>query len=45
VDAESVYWANLTRLPSSRIVAPRYGKGDSADAAVSSAQQRYEVEQ
>jgi hypothetical protein len=39
------WWADLTRLPSGETVAPLYGRGDSADAAASSARQRYETEQ
>lgn len=44
-DADRVYWAHLTRLPSGEVVAPDYGRGESAAEAVASAKRRYEVEQ
>ena len=42
---ERFYWADLTRLPSGRVVAPMYGRGVSEAEAARSAQSRFEVEQ
>lgn len=42
---ERFYWADLTRLPSGRVVAPMYGRGASKAEAARSAQSRFEIEQ
>ena len=42
---EALYWADLIRLPSGRIVAPRYGRGNSKLAAARRAKERYAEEQ
>lgn len=39
------FWADLTRLPSGRVVAPMYGRGPTEAAAALSARERFEVEQ
>lgn len=39
------FWADLTRFPSGRVVAPRYGRGASQADAATSARSRFEVEQ
>lgn len=39
------FWANLTRLPSGRVVAPKYGRGATEVTAAHSAQERFKVEQ
>lgn len=44
-DEYAVHWVNLTSLPSGRVVAPRYGRGDTAHEAAESAKKRYEIEQ
>ena len=38
-------WADLTRLPSSSVVAPNYGRGATVLDAALSAKKRFEVEQ
>ncbi len=42
---ERFFWADLTRLPSGRVVAPKYGRGASEGEAARSAQSRFEIEQ
>jgi hypothetical protein len=44
-DGEADWGADLTRLRTGEIVAPLYGRGDSADSAALSARDRYETEQ
>jgi hypothetical protein len=44
-DDAGTFWANLTRLSNGRVVAPLYGRGDTADDAALSAKRRYEIEQ
>ncbi|MGI8662556.1 MAG: hypothetical protein ACR2LQ_05000 [Acidimicrobiales bacterium] len=39
------FWADLTRLPSGRVVAPMYGRGATEVEAANSALKRFEVEQ
>jgi hypothetical protein len=42
---EAFVWADLTRLPSERVVAPMYGRGQTEEDAARSARERFEVEQ
>ena len=44
-ERDDLVWADLTRLPSGRIVAPKYGRGETPLSAAQSAKQRYAVEQ
>ena len=39
------FWADLTRLPSDKVVAARYGTGDTELGAVRRAKERFEQEQ
>jgi hypothetical protein len=39
------FWADLTRLPSGRLVAPRYGRGEGRAASALDARRRFEVEE
>jgi hypothetical protein len=39
------FWADLTRPPADRVVAPRYGSGDSEIGAARRARERYQQEQ
>jgi hypothetical protein len=41
----SFSWAGLTRLPSGRLVAPKYGRGETPIDAARRAKQRYECEE
>jgi hypothetical protein len=36
-DEDGIHWANLTSLPSGRVVAPRYGRGETPEEAVARA--------
>jgi hypothetical protein len=42
---EPFFWADLTRLPGRRVVAPMYGRGSTEVEAAHSARLRFEVEQ
>jgi hypothetical protein len=39
------FWADLTRMPSGRVVAPMYGRGSTEAAAAVSARERFGAEQ
>ena len=43
--AEGRFWADLSRVESAAVVAPRYGQGESPLDAASSAQRRYRQEE
>jgi len=44
-EAGDLVWAELGRLPSGRLVAPKYGSGSSELAAARRAKERFEQEQ
>jgi hypothetical protein len=44
-EVDGLYWASLTNIGDGRVIWPRYGRGESADAAVICARQRHVQEQ
>jgi hypothetical protein len=44
-EEDDLIWAALVRLPSGRVVAPMYGRGQSELEAARSAKERYEQEE